>query len=148
MIRMSTGLRASLIWDSGFRSLMWRGAIEIYSGNQPASADLAPTGTKLARITENGSPWTPGQSLGGLQTTEGPNTTSLVHDGNWVLKGLANGTPGWWRFVWNNGDNDLNSVFYPRLDGNVSESIVNLPQVITPATEISGIEFSFFILGN
>ena len=148
MIRMSTGLRAALIWDSGFRSLMWRGVIEIYSGEQPISPDLAPTGTRLARITDEGDPWVTGQELGGLRTTEGPNTISLVNDGNWVLNGVATGTPGWWRYVWNSGDTNENSNFYPRLDGAVSDSIINLPTVITSTSVISNIEFAFYILGN
>lgn len=148
MIRMSTGLRGALIWDSGFRSLMWRGVIEIYSGEQPATADLAPTGTYLGRITENGSVWTPGQTLGGLRLRSGETATALEQDGNWVLKGVATGTPGWWRYIYNAGDSNANSGFYPRLDGNISESVANLPTTMTAATEIAGITFAFHILGN
>ena len=147
MIRLSTGLRAALLWDSGLRAMMWRGIIEVYSGTQPESADFAPTGTLLGRITEDGAAFTPGSSVGGLRTEE-KNIVALQHVGDWTLDGVASGVPGWWRFIWNNGDNNQASLFYPRIDGAVGESLFNLPTSITAATNIDDIEFNFYFLPN
>ena len=147
MIRLSTGLRAALLWDAGLRQMMWRGVIEIYTGAQPATADAAPTGTLLGRITEDGDAFTPGSSTGGLQTEE-KTITSIQHTGNWVLNGVGTGTPGWWRFVWNLNDTGAVSLYYPRIDGAVGESLLNMPTTISPATEIENVEFNFYFLSN
>ncbi len=50
-IRESTALRNHLLSGGSFRSAFDGGTLEIYSGAQPATADLAPTGTKLVTIT-------------------------------------------------------------------------------------------------
>lgn len=50
-IRESTGLRNHLLSGGSFRSAFDGGKLEIYSGVQPASANDAPTGTKLVTIT-------------------------------------------------------------------------------------------------
>lgn len=143
MIQLSSGLRGAMLWDSGLRLMMWRGRINVYSGPQPQSADLAPTGTLLGYITEDGTAWVPGAEAGGLRT-DGVGMTHLVHVGDWVLKGVASGTPGWWRFVWNDNDSGLDSPNLPRIDGVVGESLFNLPSVINASTEVSGVEFNLF----
>ena len=50
-IRQSTGLRNHLLSGGSFRSAFNGGSLEIYSGAQPASADTAPSGTKLVTIS-------------------------------------------------------------------------------------------------
>lgn len=51
-IRQSTGLRNYLQQNGSFRNAFSGGKLEIYSGSQPASANDAPTGTKLVVITD------------------------------------------------------------------------------------------------
>jgi len=147
MIKLSSGLRAAMLWDSGLRSMMWRGFIEVYSGAQPIDADAATTGILLGRITEGGVAFTPGSSTGGLRTEE-KTITSLQHTGNWGLDGVATGTPGWWRFLWNLSDSGEQSLYYPRIDGAVGESLLNMPTTISAATDIANIEFNFYFLDN
>lgn len=51
--RMSTGLTNFLAKYGSFDDALQNGAIDIYTGVQPASADAAPTGTLLCTITDN-----------------------------------------------------------------------------------------------
>lgn len=147
MIRLSSGLRGAMLYDSGLRAMMYWGTIHIYTGEQPPSADLAPTGTLVGRITQDGLGFTPGGVPGGL-ITESRTLTSIQHLGNWVVKGAATGRPGWWRFKWNGLDDNEDSLFVPRIDGTVGESLFNLPEQLNAATEIENVEFNFYFLGN
>jgi len=140
MIRLSTGMRTGLIWDTGIMQMLYNGCIRVYSGTQPASADLAPTGTLLAEITSDGVPF--GSSGAGLKLIDA-SATSLKHDSNWVMRGLATGTAGWWRFIWWDGDEGMNSADRPRLDAAVADSVVGIPTEITPATYVEGVTFTF-----
>lgn len=145
MIRLSTGLRGAMVGDYGLRAMMYRGHIQLYTGPQPESADAAPTGTLLARISQNGATPVAGFDVGGLLLTQDPSTLTLLRNqGPWVLTGLANGVPGWWRFVWNLDDPGVASLFYPRIDGSVEDTIARLPAEITSSTVVSGIQFNFF----
>lgn len=49
-LRLSTGAR-NLMFTQGFAGVFNKGSIGIYSGSQPATADAAPTGTKLGIVT-------------------------------------------------------------------------------------------------
>lgn len=145
MIRLSTGLRSAMLWDSGLRDLMWLGTIFIYTGDQPATADMPPTGTLIGQITEDGGVFTFGQSTNGLRT-EARSVTSIKHAGNWVVKGKGTGAPGWWRFVWNLGPSAGFSTFAPRIDGLVGDAFSNLPSVLSPSTTLPNTEFAFHFL--
>jgi hypothetical protein len=147
MIRLSSGLRAAMLWDAGLRAMMWRGTIHIYTGTQPASADMAPTGTLIGRITEDGAGFVAGAISGGLRT-KAKTLTSIQDDGNWVVKGVTTGQPGWWRFKWNGLDTDDDDLYSPRIDGTVGESLFNLPEQLFATTEIQNVEFNFYFLGN
>jgi hypothetical protein len=145
MIKLSTALRGAMVGDYGLRAMMYRGRILVYSGEQPPNADNAPNGTLLARITQEGLTAVPGSQVGGLLLTPSPSTPTLItHEGNWVLKGVAAGTPGWWRFVWNLNDPGTASPSFPRIDGSVADTVVNLPSSVTGSTEISGVQFNLF----
>jgi hypothetical protein len=138
-----------MVGDYGLRAMMHMGRILVYSGTQPDDADDAPNGTLLARITQEGLTAVPGAQVGGLLLTPSSTTpTLLTHEGNWVLKGVASGTPGWWRFVWNLNDPGEASPFFPRIDGSVADTVINLPSTVNSSTEISGVQFNLFYVAQ
>lgn len=122
MISISSGLRSAMVTNYGLGVMMQYGHIRVYSGPQPPSADYPPTGTLLGIVSTDGVTPLPGVFAGGLAFAGGLDAGSLVMSGNWVLKGVAEGVPGWWRFVWNDTDNDSFSTYYPRIDGAEGDS--------------------------
>lgn len=56
---MNQAMVHAMLGTLGFVGAMQRGCIEIYSGAMPITADAAPTGTLLGRITNNGADFTP-----------------------------------------------------------------------------------------
>lgn len=97
-ITVSTGYRYQLHSGAGWPALFNGGAIELYSGERPASANDAPSGTLLARITANGLPYTHGSATNGLQfavSTSG--FIAGISSENWVMTGIALGAMGWGR---------------------------------------------------
>ena len=144
-IRFSSGLREAVLTDYGLGAMMNYGTIEVYSGPQPASASLAPTGTLLARITLDGDAFVPGTTAGALTlalSAEG----ALVKDGEWRMKGVAAGTAGWWRWKGNAYDDDSDSLFYPRMDGAEGESLQLVVKEITASTDVVITNFEVNIL--
>lgn len=139
-IRISSGLRAALLSDYGLSAMMAYGAIDVYSGTQPESASQAPTGVLLGTVTQDGLPFQPNTTIGGLQIglSEGGGL-GLV--GVWRLKGVAAGTAGWWRWRWNSPDDNQDSFYYPRVDGSYGESLLLASSAITPATDVVISEF-------
>ncbi len=78
------------------------GVIEVYTGTQPATADLAETGTKLLRITVSSGAFTPGSPTNGLNlATAASGSTSKESGETWSGVGLADGTAGWFRYYSN-----------------------------------------------
>lgn len=135
MIRLSSGLRDAVVTNYGLGVMMIKGHIQVYSGVQPASADLSPTGTLLAFITQGGlrTPL-PGDDAGGLMLQSGHNAGELINSGEWVLRGVAAGAPGWWRFVAAPMDAGQPSDFLCRIDGSAGDSISPLLPAITTST--------------
>lgn len=139
-IKVSSGLRASLLSDYGLQAMMNYGFISIYSGDQPDTASMAATGTLLGRVTQNGVSFVVNTTTGGLQTELSP-LGGLIKTGTWILKGVATGNAGWWRWQWNAPDDGLFSPFYPRMDGAVGESLILATTAITPSTSVTISDF-------
>lgn len=133
-IRLSSGLRDAVISNFGLGAMLYGGHIQVYSGPQPSSPDLPHPGTLLARITQDGAA-VPG--AGGLLLQLGTYPGELRNNGPWVLKGIASGTPGSWRFVGAPADAGQLSATLARLDGAVGESVQDMPPFITPATNLT-----------
>jgi hypothetical protein len=136
MIRLSDGLKSSLLGNYGLYRMLAYGVIDVYSGDQPGLADYSPTGTRLARITNNGLVFNEGSPTNGLEfdrTTQG----ALTDGGNWVLTGITEGVAGWWRMRWYMPDPGVSNPYYPRMDGLVGESLVLKNPVITPGVQIA-----------
>jgi len=140
-IRLSAGLQSSLLTEFGLAAMMNYGVIEVYSGAQPITASDAPTGTLLGTITEDGLDFTSGSTAGGLRTAYSGPLGGLVKQGTWRLRGAADGAPGWWRWKWNAADDDSESLFLPRVDGEVGESLVLGINQISPTTNIEIADF-------
>jgi hypothetical protein len=90
------------------------GFIDIYSGSQPASADDAPTGTKLATIYSDG-------AAAGLEFDDAvAGVLSKKSAETWSGPGLApGGTAGWFRFR-AAGDSGTQNTTDERIDGAVA----------------------------
>lgn len=134
-IRVSAGLGRSMLSDYGFTAMMNYGVIHIYSGEQPLSASNAPIGTHLGIISTDGDVFTPGDVSAGL-LLELAESGGLLNASTWVLKGVADGTAGWWRFKWNSVDDDSNSLYYPRMDGTVGDSLILASTNIQTSTNV------------
>jgi len=81
-------------FDEIFRNCV----IEVYSGAQPATADLAESGTKLLRITVASGAFTPGAPTNGLNLGDAAAGITSKETGEvWSGVGLAAGTAGWFR---------------------------------------------------
>lgn len=96
-VNCSTGFRARILGTSSFDSIFNGGCIEAYSGAQPAHADMAPTGTLLGRISQDGLPWSNGNPANGLQFIRNGHRVTNDPAQQWVLQGVASGTVGWAR---------------------------------------------------
>lgn len=137
MVKVSTGLAVSMLGNYGLTAMMNYGYINIYSGEQPTSPDLPPTGDLLGRITTDGNAFIVGASVGGALELQQDEQGVVSAQGNWVLTGLADGTAGWWRWYWNSFDDQVQSFYYPRVDGTVGESLILADTAITTATSVA-----------
>lgn len=135
MTRISTGLAHAVLGYYGLAQTMSGGVIDIYSGNPPEYAHWEPEGIWLGRVTTGGRTFVAGQPEGGLlldRSTPG----ALRDTGDWILKGVAVGTAGWWRWKWNKADPNTTDPYYPRVDGVVGECLFLGDPNITPSTFI------------
>lgn len=144
-IKVSAGLRAAILSDYGLSAMMNWGTIEVYSGPQPASASFAPTGTLVARITNQGDPFEPGTYNGALEVALA-DTGGLALVGEWRMKGVVTGVASWWRWKWNSPDPGEDSQYYPRMDGLVGESLFLVTSGITEATNVEITQFNVNIM--
>ena len=124
---MSTGLKAALYGNFGIKAMLQLGNIDIYSGDQPLSADAPIQGDWLARIYDYAN------QNNGLQVTVNQ-FGQLAKDGTWTVQGISTGTAGWWRWTQYQGDGGSVSVTAPRIDGLVGESLILSDVTITPGS--------------
>lgn len=89
-IRLSTGLRNHMIQHGSFKNALQNGKLYIYSGAQPSTADLAPTGTLLATITASSAAHTAEVQATGTITL----TTGAAGSINTVTVNSVNIIPG------------------------------------------------------
>lgn len=116
-IKLSTGLRNAMAGTIGFAGALNGGVALVYSGPQPLSADAAPTGTLLGRVTLNGGAWLAGDPTNGLVLDAAvAGGVAKPSTAIWKLIGLAAGTIGWMRVVGNAPDDGSVSTVLPRLD--------------------------------
>lgn len=126
-------------------TMMNRGCIRIFSGSQPASADLAEQGDLLATITQDGLPFQWGTGQGALKFKPGPVNGACQKDGNWQLVVHNSGQAGWWRFVSNSFDDGADETWSPRIDGQVGEGLI-LPEATLVSGEVEDVASFFFLI--
>lgn len=92
-IRLSDELRDNLLEDNPLGTILNLGFLIIYSGSQPASANDAATGTRLATIAN--ADGATGLTFDAIVTAGTlPKAAAEV----WSGTAIANGTAGWFRF--------------------------------------------------
>lgn len=146
---VSTKFKEQILGTSSFASIFAMGKINVYSGAQPANPDSAPTGTLLATVTNNGDTWLPTTSAGGLTFTQYGAYVAIGVGQNWVLKGVANGTAGWFRLVGSTTDPGSLSYSFSRLDGSIATSnaqLVLASTAITSGQSTAVQQFTYTIL--
>lgn len=99
--RLSTGLSQGIL--NYVRTTMADGAMAVYTGAQPASADDAPTGTFLGYFTKNGVAWAPPGNVAAGIDYDPPAASALKMvkpaADVWQCKAVASGRAGWYRFL-------------------------------------------------
>ena len=90
-IRLSTGLRNHILSGGSWRSAFNGGKLEIYTGAQPASADTAPSGTKILTYTASSGAHTEEVKPTGTAVLAGVagTVTNLKIDGEDLMNGTA-----------------------------------------------------------
>jgi hypothetical protein len=126
-LRVSTGLKFPLmeVLAERFYDAMFR----LYSGEPPASADLAPTGTYLGYITRDG--LTPGPGHGITLVTSQNGYVTAMPGETWKLIGVGTGNAGYARLS-SYSDAPVDSPTTPRIDFGVNDTDNNgilLPSV-------------------
>jgi hypothetical protein len=119
--RFSTGAWNAFL--ASVKTIYEFGAIQIYSGVQPLTADGAISGTLLGLVTVAGGSWTAGSHTNGLEF-DAPSAGVLQKKTGqqWAFTGLADGTAGWFRFVPNTpSDGGGTSTTLIRLDGTIGQ---------------------------
>lgn len=136
-VNASTGFRARLLGPQSFEQIFGGGCIEVRSGVQPETADMAVVGTLLGRITANGGLWTEGSSVNGLTFNRAGHRITNPAAPPWILDGLASGMATWFRLRGISDPGTL-SLSAPRIDGAIGqlEDIGDF-QMRLPTTAIS-----------
>jgi len=136
-LKASTGCRNKLLDTNPFKTIFNLGFIEIYSGAEPASADAAATGTKLAKIGNGGS------STGvTFEAAAANGSIAKKSSETWEGPVLANGTAGYYRLV-AAGDDGTLSTTQARLQGSVGTSgaDLNLSNLTLSQNGTQGIDY-------
>lgn len=114
MAHFSTGLRNSILDNTGVRSLLAGGTLKIFSGTVPASADDAEAGTLLATYTLNGD-GTTGLTFDAPAAGVLPKAAAEVWS---TAAAAASGAAAYFRFV-GSADTAAASATEPRVQGTV-----------------------------
>lgn len=124
-IYMSSHAKARM--NERFPIIFSGGKINVYSGPQPASADMPPSGTLLATVT----------SQGGLQFITVGGYASKDPGQVWELQGQADGVAGWFRLLADPLDPGYASEDYARIDGLCWPLVDPHPGLVLPALSIT-----------
>ena len=102
------------------KDILAHGVMCVYTGSQPASADIAPTGTKLLEVTKASGAFVAGAIANSLEFDAPIAGVLGKKDADtWSGVGLESGTAGWFRFYANDFDVSSNALC---VDGSVGTS--------------------------
>lgn len=120
---------------TGILTMFAKGAIYLYTGPQPASADAAVgSATLLGIVTHNAVTFVPGGAADGLNfDTPVLGVLNIKSTESWKSVCTAAGTMGWFRMVGNAVDSFGASTTLCRIDGSIATSgaDLNLPSLVT-----------------
>lgn len=118
MLLISTGLKTKLLGAAAFVDIFELGAIYIYPGARPATADAAPGQTPIGMVTQAGLAWNPINTAFGLSfMQQGPYIVFAPSVSAQLLPSDI-GVAAWWRLV-APGDTGETSYSQPRIDGDI-----------------------------
>lgn len=124
--RLSTGFANAINAVGSVKSVMANGIIHLYSGTQPADADLAETGNLLMILTQDSLAFTPGNAANGLNmdlSVDGVLAKSAAETWSGIGEAIAStGTVAGW-FRWYDNAREMGaSVTAIRMDGAIGTS--------------------------
>lgn len=123
-LQVSNGFKALILGPRSFESIFNGGAIAIYTGDRPDTADdQVPGGAVLlGHVTLNALPWSALSQANGLTyARQGPFVSKPVGP-TWAINPVAPGLATWFRVLGNLPDDGSLSFDLPRIDGDVSVS--------------------------
>lgn len=140
-VTLSSGLKWRWMENYGLRAMLYGGVIVLYDGDRPSSPDYAPSGRRLAAVTQNGDVFTPGSMADGALQIQQPLTgiiRAYPSAASWKLTGELSGRATWFRYYGNSADSlaDDFSGDYVRMDADVSGSsgvLILANTLITPS---------------
>jgi len=133
-VKISTGLRNTMLGTGSMKTALDDGFIKLYSGAVPATADAAVGGTLLCTISVDGDGLTFSAPAGGVMAK----TTAEVWSG---AVGVT-GTPTFYRHVADADDGTL-STTAPRIQGEVGTvgKELNMTDITFTVADIKYIDF-------
>jgi hypothetical protein len=120
VLQVSTGFKQRILGPESFDQIFNGGAIAIYSGQRPDTADDPATGQLLGHFTTNGGAWGAGNLNNGLTWgRQGPFVIKPVTE-IWRINPIATSQATWFRIL--GPQNDIGSLSFvlPRIDGDIS----------------------------
>lgn len=136
-LRLSTGLRNTMLADNSLQDAMANGVLYIYSGTQPTDPDAAASGTLLLKITLASGAFAHGTSTNGLNLgTPSAGTIPKATAEVWSGVAVATGTASYYRFCANGADSEPSDADTTRksVDGAISTSGAQLNMSSTAIT--------------
>lgn len=98
-LQVSNGYKARILGPEAFEGVFALASIEVYSGIQPANAEMPPTGVLLGRVTINAVPWSGLNPASGLTFERVGAYINKPFGDNWLLSIGTSGAAGWWRLL-------------------------------------------------
>ncbi|MGC1549375.1 MAG: hypothetical protein WA777_12670 [Rhodanobacter sp.] len=140
-LNLSTAFKQQILGAQSFAEIFMNSAIRVFTGVQPASADLAETGTLLGVITNNGDPWAAGQPSNGLQFQLQGSSMAIALGQAWRLNAALSGTAGWFRIVANGIDGGGNSLTNARIDGAIGTTATPAEMILAQPLLTANVQY-------
>lgn len=136
MLQVSTGFKTLILGPYSFMDIFERGAIKVYAGFRPPTADGEEPAVSLGKITIGGNPWSPSASQYGLQFSQsGPYITKVPYH-QWLFTVERSGIPTWGRLVGEADDDGLVSYTMPRIDFSITADPAEQTEMLLPQANV------------